>query len=217
MKDKPVILIVDDNSQNIELFAAYLVSQGYEIIQATSGEEALKTLSSNKIDLILLDVMMPGIDGFEVTRRVRQDDAQRLLPIILVTALREPEDRVKGIEAGCDDFLSKPVDKMELLARVRSLLKIKDYNDLMINYQILENSFKEVMESKLIKRIEELEHDLKEGKSSFAGDNLPAVHSAWTTIEAPTGLATPLPANKVGCPIAVGRLLPKQVGPGQGR
>ena len=81
MKDKPVILIVDDNSQNIELFAAYLVSQGYEIIQATSGEEALKTLSSNKIDLILLDVMMPGIDGFEVTRRVRQDDALSLIHI----------------------------------------------------------------------------------------------------------------------------------------
>ena len=78
---------------------------------------------------------MPGIDGFEVTRRVRADDKTHLLPIILITALKETEDRVKGIEAGCDDFISKPVDKMELLARVQSLLKIKGYNDLMSNYQ----------------------------------------------------------------------------------
>jgi putative two-component system response regulator len=87
---------------------------------------------------MLLDVMMPGTDGFEVIRRIRQDNKYRdyrRLPIILVTALRETEDRIKGIEAGCDDFLSKPVDKMELLARVRSLVKVKAYNDLMNIYQ----------------------------------------------------------------------------------
>ena len=135
MKDKPVILIVDDQPQNIELLEAYLVSQGYEIVTAANGEEALGKLSGNQIDLLLLDVMMPGIDGFEVIRRVRQDDTHRLLPIILVTALRETKDRVKGIEAGCDDFISKPIDKAELLARVRSLLKLKAYNDLMSNYR----------------------------------------------------------------------------------
>src|SRR5450759_1838240 len=135
MKDKPVILVVDDQPQNIELLEAHLAPQGYEIVTAASGEEALGKLSSNQIDLILLDVMMPGMDGFEVTRRIRQDDKHRLLPIILVTALHETEDRVKGIEAGCDDFISKPVDKVELLARVQSLLKVKSYNDLMSNYQ----------------------------------------------------------------------------------
>ncbi|OHD70901.1 MAG: hypothetical protein A2W19_08165 [Spirochaetes bacterium RBG_16_49_21] len=135
MKDKPVILVVDDQPQNIELLEAHLVPQGYEIVKAANGEEALGKLSGNQIDLILLDVLMPGMDGFEVIRRVRQDDTHRLLPIILVTALREAEDRVKGIEAGCDDFISKPVDKMELLARVRSLLKVKAYNDLMSNYR----------------------------------------------------------------------------------
>src|SRR5664280_847169 len=135
MKDKPVILIVDDQPQNIELLEAYLVPQGYEIVTAANGEEALGKLSGNQIDLLLLDVMMPGIDGFEVIRRVRQDDTHRLLPIILVTALRETKDRVKGIEAGCDDFISKPIDKAELLARVRSLLKLKAYNDLMSNYR----------------------------------------------------------------------------------
>ncbi|MDD3846975.1 MAG: response regulator [Syntrophorhabdaceae bacterium] len=154
MKDRPVILIVDDQPRNIELLVAYLVPEGYEIVKAASGEEALEKLSGDQIDLILLDVMMPGMDGFEVTRRVRQDNTHRLLPIILVTALRETEDRVKGIEAGCDDFISKPVDMMELLARVRSLLKVKAYNDLMSKYQ-------EELESEVAGRTEELKHALK--------------------------------------------------------
>jgi len=148
------ILVVDDQPQNIELLEAYLASQGYEIVQAANGEEALGKLSGDQIDLILLDVMMPGMDGFEVTRRVRQDDKHRLLPIILVTALHEKEDRVKGIDAGCDDFISKPVDKMELLARVRSLLKVKAYNDLMSNYQ-------KELESEATRRTKELKHVLE--------------------------------------------------------
>ena len=154
MKDKPVILVVDDEPQNIELLEAYLVPQGYEIVKATNGEEALRKLSGNQIDLILLDVKMPDMDGFEVTRRVRQDNTHRLLPIILVTVLRETEDRVKGIEAGCDDFISYPVDKMELLARVRSLLKVKAYNDLMSNYR-------KELESGVIRKTEELKHALE--------------------------------------------------------
>jgi PAS domain S-box-containing protein/putative nucleotidyltransferase with HDIG domain len=154
MKAKPAILVVDDQPQNIELLEAYLVPQGYEIVKAANGEEALEKLSGNQIDLILLDVIMPGMDGFEVTRRVRQDDKTRLLPIILVTVLWETEDRVKGIEAGCDDFLSKPVDKTELLARVRSLLKVKAGNDLMSNYQ-------EELESEVTRRTNELKHALE--------------------------------------------------------
>jgi putative two-component system response regulator len=157
MKDKQVILIVDDQPQNVDLLEAYLVPQGYEVVKAANGQEALEKLSSNQIDLILLDVMMPGMDGFEVTRRVRRDN--RLLPIILVTALREMEDRVKGIEAGCDDFLSKPVDKIELLARVKSLLKVKDYNDLVSNYQ-------KVLESEVAKRTEELKSAMERIKTA---------------------------------------------------
>jgi putative two-component system response regulator len=133
--NKPVILLVDDQLPNIELLEAYLLPLGYEIFRAETGEEALLILADNQIDLVLLDVMMPGMDGFEVTRRIKQDAALRLTPIILVTALRETQDRVKGIEAGCDDFISKPIDKMEVLARVRSLLKIKAYNDLLLNYR----------------------------------------------------------------------------------
>jgi len=149
MKTKPVILVVDDQPQNNELLEAHLVPQGYEIIKATSGQEALEKLAGNEIDLILLDVMMPGMDGFEVTRRVRQDKKNRLMPIILVTALRETEDRIKGIKAGCDDYISKPYDKMELLARVQSLLKVKAYNDLMSNYR-------KELESEIINKTEEL-------------------------------------------------------------
>jgi putative two-component system response regulator len=159
MKDKPLLLVVDDRLQNVELLEAYLSPQGYEVVKATNGEEALRQLSGDQIDLILLDVMMPGMDGFEVVRRVRQDETHRLLPIILVTALREAQDRVKGIEAGCDDFLSKPVDKMELLARVRSLLKVKAYNDLLSNYR-------KELESEIATRTEELRQAFERVKAA---------------------------------------------------
>jgi putative two-component system response regulator len=135
MKNKPEILIVDDIPQNIRLLEAFMIPQGYEIFTAATGKEALSKLDKNQIDLILLDVMMPDMDGYEVTKRIRQDEKTRLLPIILVTALRDTKDRVTGIEAGCDDFISKPVDKTEVVARVKSLLKVKAYNDLMQNYQ----------------------------------------------------------------------------------
>jgi PAS domain S-box-containing protein len=151
MKTKPVILVVDDHPQGLELIEAYLLPQGYEIITAANGEEALAKLAGNQIDLILLDVIMPGMNGFEVTRRVRQNENYRLLPIILITSLRGPKDRVKGIEAGCDDFISKPFDEMELLARVHSLLKVKAYNDLISNYQT-------ELKSEVARRTGELEH-----------------------------------------------------------
>ena len=159
MKDKPVILIIDDQVQNIELLEAYLAPEGYEIIKAFNGKDALNIIAANQIDLVLLDIMMPGIDGFEVIRRVRQGEKNRLLPIILVTALKEKEDRVKGIEAGCDDFISKPVDKLELLARVHSLLKVKAYNDLMLNYRT-------ELESEVTARTQQLKQALQRIKTA---------------------------------------------------
>jgi two-component system CheB/CheR fusion protein len=129
MKAKPVILAVDDLHQNVELLEAYLVPQGYEIIKAESGEEALEKFSGNQIDLVLLDIMMPNMSGFEVLERLRADEKTRLIPVVIITALKETEDRVKAIEAGCDDFISKPIDKHELLARVKSLLRIKSLHD----------------------------------------------------------------------------------------
>ena len=135
MKADPVILIVDDLAQNRDLIEAHLAPKGYTILTAPNGEDALVLLDKEPVDLVLLDVMMPGMDGFEVARRIRKQDTLRQLPIVLVTALKETEDRVKGIEAGCDDFISKPVDKIELLARVSSLLKVKAYNDLLRDYR----------------------------------------------------------------------------------
>ena len=129
MKDKPVILVVDDQPQNIELLEAHLVPQGYEVVKAASGEEALEKLSGNQIDLVLLDVMMPRMSGFEVLEKLRADKKTRLIPVVMITAHKETEDRVKALEAGCDDFISKPFDKHELLARVKSLLRIKSLHD----------------------------------------------------------------------------------------
>ena len=125
MKDKPVILAVDDQLQNIELLEACLVGQGYEIVKAASGEEALEKLVHNQIDLILLDVMMSGMSGLEVLKKLRADERTLLIPVVMITVLKETEEKVKAIEAGCDDFISKPFDRHELLARIKSLLRIK--------------------------------------------------------------------------------------------
>ncbi len=127
LKNKPVILVVDDQLQNIELLEAYLAPQGYEIIKAASGEEALEKLSGYQIDLVLLDIIMPRMSGLEVLEKVRSDEKTRTIPVVMVTALKETEDKIKALEAGCDDFISKPVDKVELLARVKSILKISRY------------------------------------------------------------------------------------------
>jgi len=127
MKDRPVVLVVDDQFQNVKLLEAYLVPQGYDVVKAASGKEALEKLSCDPIDLILLDVMMPHMSGIEVLEKVRADEKTKAIPVVMVTVLKETEDKIKALEAGCDDFISKPVDKVELLARVKSLLKISGY------------------------------------------------------------------------------------------
>jgi PAS domain S-box-containing protein len=129
MKNKPVILVVDDQLQNIKLLEGLLVRQGYEIIQAESGEEALEKLSGNQVDLVLLDVKMPRMSGFEVLTKLRADKRTQRIPVVMITAHNENEARVKALESGCDDFISKPFDQYELLARVKSLLRIKFLND----------------------------------------------------------------------------------------
>ncbi len=129
MKDKPVILVVDDQPQNIELLEAYLVPQGYEIITAVNGEEALEKLSGNKIDLILLDVMMPGMNGYEVCKKIKSDSDNTFLPIVMLTALDNRQAKIEGLETGADDFLNKPFSEIELVARIKNLLKIKFLHD----------------------------------------------------------------------------------------
>ncbi len=123
------ILVVDDTPHNVKLLADLLGVKGYAVATAATGEEALAKLAAESPDLVLLDVMMPGLSGYDVCRRIREDAATALLPVVLVTSLDPAQERVKGIEAGADDFLSKPINQPELFARVRSLLRVKSLQD----------------------------------------------------------------------------------------
>ncbi len=119
------ILVVDDTPANVKQLEDLLVYHGFHVEVAASGETALELVRAAAPDLILLDIMLPGIDGYGVCRTVRADPEHAMLPIVMVTALDGREERVKGLEAGADDFISKPVNPPELLARVRSLLRIR--------------------------------------------------------------------------------------------
>jgi len=126
--DEVTILAVDDLPQNLRLLDAVLSPRGYRVLTATSGEEALAMLPNAGADLVLLDILMPGLDGYEVCRRIRASEEFAYLPVVMITASGEQE-KVRAIEAGADDFVSKPFDQGELLARVASLARIKRYHD----------------------------------------------------------------------------------------
>ncbi|MEJ2648343.1 MAG: response regulator [Sedimentisphaerales bacterium] len=126
---QPVILVVDDNQQNLELLQAYLEDVDCTTVPAHDGLQALDIVRKDPPDLILLDVMMPKMSGFEVCKRIKDDPKTADIPIIMVTALSEFGDIERGIDSGTDDFLSKPVNKLELLTRIKTLLKLKHLTD----------------------------------------------------------------------------------------
>ncbi len=119
------ILIADDNQQNCELLDAYLSGEGYQIEMAYDGEEALHKVAGFQPDIVLLDIMMPKLSGYEVCQQVKKNPVTKDIPILIVTALNEMGDIEKAVAAGCDDFLSKPINRMELTTRVRSLLRVR--------------------------------------------------------------------------------------------
>ena len=123
------ILVVDDIPANVKLLEVRLLAEYFEVLTASNGADALETCENGKIDVVLLDVMMPDMDGFEVCRRLKSDPATAHIPVVMVTALDHVSDRVRGLEAGADDFLTKPVNDLQLMTRVRSLVRLKMLTD----------------------------------------------------------------------------------------
>lgn len=155
----PRILVVDDEDRNRRLMEAMLMPLGYRVFLAVDGEDALKKMPEVQPDVILLDIMMPKLDGFATVKVIKKDPELSRIPVVMVTALSEVEDRVRALEAGADDFLTKPVDKSEIQARLKSLVKVKAYNDHMVDYQ-------RELEAEVNRRTEELRDAFEEIKAA---------------------------------------------------
>jgi adenylate cyclase len=156
MSDRRV-LVVDDVPANIRVLAKVLEAAGYESCSAANGAEALERIRTGEADIVLLDVMMPDMSGYDVCRAVRADEATAMLPVVLVTALDDTEERVKGIEAGADDFITKPIRPQELLARVRSLLRIKTYHDTISRQRAQLEEWNRTLEQRVADALQDVE------------------------------------------------------------
>lgn len=157
---KQKVLIVDDNVDTVELLSKRLRAEGYETIEAYDGEQALKKVQETQPDIIILDLMMPKIDGYEVCERLKSDDRTKLIPIIMLTAKSDVESRVKGLDTGADDYIPKPFDFRELSARIRSLLQRKETAERAIEQQKAE-SIRNIIDS--------LSHEIRNPIVSIAG------------------------------------------------
>jgi class 3 adenylate cyclase/CheY-like chemotaxis protein len=157
MRTPPLILIVDDNVENVEILQARLTAHNYNIITAIDGEEGLAKAREERPDLILLDIMMPKMDGIEVCRHIRSDSSLPFMPIIMVTAKAGSEDIVAGLEAGGDEYLTKPVDHAALVARVKSMLRIKELHDTVNDQSIQLEEWNQTLEQRVERQIIELE------------------------------------------------------------
>jgi putative two-component system response regulator len=142
------VLIVDDVPQNLKLMEAMLIPQQYEVLKAEDGQEALEILNRVEVDLVLMDVMMPQMDGFEACRRIRSNPQTRMIPVILVTALDDMASKIKGLDSGANDFLSKPVNRPELIARTSSLIKMKKLNNSLASIENVLFSLAQAVEAK---------------------------------------------------------------------
>jgi adenylate cyclase len=156
MTDEPLVLTVDDLPANVRLLDAVLSPRGYRVLGAGSGPEALALVAEHHPDLVLLDIVMPEMDGYEVCRRLRQDPATAFLPVVMITASGDQE-RLLAIEAGADDFVAKPFDQAELVARVRSLLRIKRYHDTIEGQAAELAEWNRTLEQRVQEQVEQLE------------------------------------------------------------
>ena len=157
MRTPSRILIVDDNPTNVKVLQTRLAAEGYEVLTAADGEEGLAAARQHIPDLILLDVMMPKLDGFEVCRRLRADAAFPFTPIIMVTAMADSKDVIAGLEAGGDEYLTKPVDHAALAARVRSMLRIKRLHDTVETLAAEVKEWNASLERRVAEQVGELE------------------------------------------------------------
>src|SRR5918996_6397462 len=157
MRDPPRLLVVDDNPANLEIMEARLARQGYEVITARDGDEALIAAREHTPDLILLDIMMPGRDGIEVCRELKADLSLPFMPVILVTAKADPDDIVAGLDAGGDEYITKPVDHAALVARVRSILRIKALHDQVQEQTAELEGWNRTLEQRVAEQLGELE------------------------------------------------------------
>jgi class 3 adenylate cyclase len=154
---KKKILVVDDTPLNVKLLVDLLGFHKYEMVAASSGSEALEQVAKERPDLILLDVVMPGMSGYEVCRKLRDDPETAVLPVIMVTALDPAQERIHGIEAGADDFLIKPVNQAELLARVRSLLRVKELHDTVRSQAAQLSEWNQKLEQRVQEQVSQLD------------------------------------------------------------
>lgn len=145
---RPKILIVDDDPKNLKLLEAILLPLNFSVIKASNGEEAISMVNRLDVDMVLLDIMMPKMDGYEACRRLKGSEATRLIPVVMVTALDDMEAKIKSIEAGADDFITKPPNKLELLARTKSLINVKKLNNKLISIEDVLFSLANAVEAK---------------------------------------------------------------------
>jgi K+-sensing histidine kinase KdpD len=173
MAKAPKILIVDDDERNVRLMESILTANKYDVVKAYDGEQALKRVSDELPDLLLLDAMMPKVNGYEVCLRLKKHPETQLVPIIMVTALNALEDKVQALEIGADDFLAKPINRLELLAKMRSVLRAKSLHDEIVRTKAeLEAKNQELLELEHLKEslMQMIVHDLKNPLTGIMGN-----------------------------------------------
>ena len=177
------ILCVDDEPLNLSLLEAMLSPRGYDVVSAVNGPEALEKIAAERIDICLLDVMMPGMDGFEVCRRIKSDDLHRNIPVVMITSYADMENRIRGIEAGAEDFISKPFDSAEVLARIKMLLHVKALDDRLNSAYHNIAEFNRSLEVRIARAVDEMRQKdqllIVQGRLAAMGEMINNIAHQW--------------------------------------